>query len=966
MAVILTTLVSFNGTNGANPDGGLIFDANGNLLGTTALSDIGLSNPGHGTVFEIVKTGANTYASIPTTLVDFNGTSGALPQGSLIADANGDLFGTTSGGGNGLIGTVFEIVKTGNTYASIPTTLVDFRGASASPFGSLIFDANGDLFGTTEAGGANGDGTVFEIVKTGANTYASTPTTLVDFNGTNGDAPHGDLIFDANGDLFGTTSGGGANNDGTVFEIVKTGANTYASTPTTLVDFNGTNGDTPYGSLIADANGDLFGTTAKGGANGFGTVFEIVKTGANTYASTPTTLVSFKGANGAFPEGNLIFDANGDLFGTTSGGGANNDGTVFEIVKTGNTYASTPTTLVDFNGTNGAAPFFGSLIFDANGNLFGTTGDGGANNDGTVFEISFTETSPPIIVRNNTLSVTVGMTATISANYLAFSDPDNSDDQLTYTILTQPSDGTLLKSGSATSSFTQADIDNGLISYHETTNNVSSDLFTFYVSDPAGNKTGTETFQFQISDITPPVLVRDSTLSVGIGATATISASNYLAFSDPDNSDDQLTYTILTQPSDGTLLKSGSATSSFTQTDIDNGLISYHETTNNVSSDLFAFYASDTAGNKTAIQSFQIQISPPSNPLPNPPPPPGMTAAMVLRNGSGNYEIYDIGNNAILAGYSLGQVGTDWQFVGLGRFFGSDTTDMLLRSASTGGFEVYDIGNNNITNAAFMGTVGLDWQVTGFGDFSGTGDTDMMLRNANTGGIEVYDIRNNQIIGASFMGTVGLTWQVGGFGNFSSRGTSDMLMRNTLTGGLQVYEIDHNQITGSAFMGTVGLDWQASGIGNFSSIPGQSDMILRNTKTGGLELYNIANNQITGAAFLGTVGLEWQFAGVAPVHGPGASDLVLRNVNSGQFEVYDIANNQITGAGPLGAVGLDWQLGGFAADPSTALMGGSTQVGQLVQAMAGFGGGAAADTSNTVPLGAETSQQQFLTTPQHA
>src|SRR5262249_31943736 len=105
--------------------------------------------------------------------------------------------------------------------------------------------------------------------------------------------------------------------------------------------------------------------------------------------------------------------------------------------------------------------------------------------------------------------------------------------------------------------------------------------------------------------------------------------------------------------------------------------------------------------------------------LPNPPPPAGTTAVMILRHGSdGLYEIYDIGNNAILAAYSLGQVGTDWQFNGLGRFNGSDTADMMLRNSSTGGFEVYDISNNNVTNAAFLGTVGLDWQVNGFADFN--------------------------------------------------------------------------------------------------------------------------------------------------------------------------------------------------------------------------------------------------------
>jgi hypothetical protein len=110
---------------------------------------------------------------------------------------------------------------------------------------------------------------------------------------------------------------------------------------------------------------------------------------------------------------------------------------------------------------------------------------------------------------------------------------------------------------------------------------------------------------------------------------------------------------------------------------------------------------------------------------PNPPPPVGTTADMILRHGAdGLYEIYDIGNNAILAGYLVARVGTDWRFAGLGGFFGADTTDMLLRSATTGGFEVYDIANNNNTNAAFLGAVGLNWQVMGFGNFSSLGETD--------------------------------------------------------------------------------------------------------------------------------------------------------------------------------------------------------------------------------------------------
>jgi endoglucanase len=354
----------------------------------------------------------------------------------------------------------------------------------------------------------------------------------------------------------------------------------------------------------------------------------------------------------------------------------------------------------------------------------------------------------------------------------------------------------------------------------------------------------------------------------------------------------------------------------------------------------------------------------------NPPPPVGTTADMILRHGAdGQYEIYDIGNNALLAAYPLGAVGTDWQFVGVRPFYGSDAGDMLLRNGASGGFEIYDISNNNITGAAFLGAVGMEWQVMGFGNFSSRGETDMILRNVNTGGVEVYDINNNQITGAAFLGSVGLDWQFSGVGNFSGRGESDLLLRNASTGGFEVYDIANNAVTNAAFIGAVGLDWQFSGVGNFSGVAGETDVLLRNVNTGGLEVYDINNNRLTGAAFIGTVGLDWQYAGIAPVHAGGAADLVLRNVNTGAFEVYDIAGNQITNAASLGQVGVDWQLGGFAADPPTgaaAAMGDSSQLGQLVQAMAGFGGSGAADGLNSGAVGAATSQEALLATPPHA
>jgi uncharacterized repeat protein (TIGR03803 family) len=301
-----------------------------------------------------------------------SGTDGAYPVGELAVDANGDIFGTTEGGGSDHEGTVFEI-KAGTSTA---TTLYDFTNTSTDggdPTG-LTIDAQGDLFGATETGGADGTGTVFEI-KAGT----TTPSTFYSFTGagTDGGDPKGGLTLDANGDLFGTTLGGGSSGDGAVFEI-KAGT----TTATTLYSFTdaGTDGAAPEARLTLDAKGDLFGTTESGGSDNDGTVFEIK--GGTT---TAITLYSFTdtGTDGAYPEAGLTIDANGDLFGTTESGGSNDEGAVFEI-KAGTT---TPTTLYSFNGTDGAHPLAG-LTTDASGDLFGTTSTGDYYDEGAVFEIT--------------------------------------------------------------------------------------------------------------------------------------------------------------------------------------------------------------------------------------------------------------------------------------------------------------------------------------------------------------------------------------------------------------------------------------------------------------------------------------------------------------------------------------------------------------------------------------------------
>jgi hypothetical protein len=318
-------------------------------------------------------------------------------------------------------------------------------------------------------------------------------------------------------------------------------------------------------------------------------------------------------------------------------------------------------------------------------------------------------------------------------------------------------------------------------------------------------------------------------------------------------------------------------------------------------------------------------------------PPPGTTADMIMRDaGNGDYEIYDIGNNALLVGYSLGQVGGDWQIAGVGSFNGSDTADMLLRDSNTGAFEVYDINNNQVTYAAGMGQVGLNWTVAGFGDFSGNAnETDMLLRNGDTGAFEVYDISNNQVTYAAGMGQVGSNWTVAGFGDFSgSANETDMLLRDSDTGAFEVYDISNNQVTYAAGMGQVGLNWTVAGFGDFSGNANETDMLLRDSDTGAFEVYDISSNQVTHFTGLGQVGLDWTVAGFGDFSGnANETDMLLRDNNTGQFEVYDISDNKVISAASMGGVGTQWLVGGIASDPPAAS--GDPAV-QLAQAMASY------------------------------
>jgi len=362
------TTVNFNGSiGGASPYlTSLIQGANGNIYGTAT----GGGTYDNGTIFQVTPAGVlkNIYSFCFRT----NCLDGSDPLGTLL-ESGGELYGATSGGGAHLEGTIFK-----TTLAGKMTTLHSFAGGTtdgAYPQAGLV-SYNGDFYGTTSRGGANDDGTVFKITPGGK------LTTLYSFcsqtNCADGSYPTAGLL-QVGGNFYGTTVYYGAHGDGgTIFEITPEG------TLTTLYSFcsqaHCTDGGYPYGSQLIEVGGNLYGTTAYGGGNSEGTVFEL------TSGGTLTTLYSFcsqtKCTDGSIPYGGIIQATDGNFYGTTCCGGANNWGTVFKLTPGG-----TLTTAKSFNGVQGGEPF-GGLLQAGNGDFFGATEYGGSRLIGVVFKLS--------------------------------------------------------------------------------------------------------------------------------------------------------------------------------------------------------------------------------------------------------------------------------------------------------------------------------------------------------------------------------------------------------------------------------------------------------------------------------------------------------------------------------------------------------------------------------------------------
>ncbi len=335
-------------------------------------------------VAAVNSAGAQTF----TTLHTFTGTpDGSSPFGGLVADRNGNYYGTTQFGGTNNNGTVFELsppVVIGNPWTE--TVIWNFGGAGGGdPSYQLVIDAKGNLYGETQVGGNGSSGTVFVLVPPATGGTHWTKRILYALAGV-GAYPYGGLILDSAGAVYGTQYGGGTFGFGEAFKVAPAAAGGY--TATTLYNFGATSIDSeePYGPLTLDSSGNLYGVSNNGGADNLGTVYKLTPPVSGSGTWTNTILYSFPGASaGCYPEGNVILDKAGRVYGQATGcGGTANQGVIFRLTPTGSG-AWVESVLHTFSSTDGGGPY-PSLSLDAKANVFyGTSFYGGVN--GVVFEL---------------------------------------------------------------------------------------------------------------------------------------------------------------------------------------------------------------------------------------------------------------------------------------------------------------------------------------------------------------------------------------------------------------------------------------------------------------------------------------------------------------------------------------------------------------------------------------------------
>jgi len=370
-----TVILSFGGGPGGSlPIAGLIEDARGNLYGTT-------TDNGPGSAYKLTHVQAGWTLSVLTRFGQ-NPLDGYLPLSGLTLGPDGAFYGTTWGGGGGGSGGDGTVYRLNPATSSSHSVIYRFSGPDGyHPLeAELTFDSAGNMFGTTSYGGSSGQGNVFELVRDG-NQW--TESVIYSFSGlTDGGEPDGKLLFDSAGNLYGTTyqDGDPVCICGVVYELSPSAGGWNFRVLYTFRDR--ATGWWPEAGLVMDPAGNLYGTTTGGGPANAGTVFELSPAGSDWNFSTIYAFAGGGSASGPFSP--VLLDAAGNLYGTTALDGAYAHGSVFKLTPTHSGWVFT--SLHDFQSSPDGAYPYGNLVMDASGNIYGTTWEGGAYGDGTVWQ----------------------------------------------------------------------------------------------------------------------------------------------------------------------------------------------------------------------------------------------------------------------------------------------------------------------------------------------------------------------------------------------------------------------------------------------------------------------------------------------------------------------------------------------------------------------------------------------------
>jgi hypothetical protein len=731
-----------------------------------------------------------------TTLYEFQqvgselGPDGYKPNG-LIVDPSRSLYGTTMTGGGTTCPLSFKVMGCGTVIKLTPppmlggawteSVLYRFSGGSdgSIPQDRLVLDAAGALYGTASQGGSPnphcteitpllerfGCGTVFKMTPPTTAGGAWSESVLYTFAGdSDGAAPNGSMLFDGSGALYGTTGGGGnpsCNSGfgcGVVFKLMPPTTASGAWTETVLHTFTGADGETPNGGLIFDASGALYGTTQGSGAGcagACGTVFKLTPPMNAGGAWGMTVLYTFTGgADGQTPNGGLIFDASGALYGTTQGSGAGcagTCGTVFKLTPPINAGGAWGIALLYTftGGADGAIPSAG-LILDGAGALYGSAYSGGncpvSGGCGTLFKLA-----PPTTAADSWTESTL------------HTFTDGSDGQGPLSV----------------------------------------------VFDASGALYG-----------------------VAAGGGASSSACGGLGCG-----------TVFELTGAGTPLSQNPQTADF------------------------------HANGKSGI---------------------------LWQSTDGAVAIWEMNGTTIVGGSVIGNPGPSWHVIGTGNFYGSLYSDILWQN-DNGSVAIWEMNGTTIVSGGVIGNPGTSWHAVATGDFYDRGYSDILWQNDN-GAVAIWEMNGTTIVGGGVIGNPGTSWHVIGTGDFYDTGYSSILWQNT-DGSVAIWQMNGTTIVGGAIVGNPGTSWHVIGTGDFWR-DGYSGILWQNDD-GAVAIWKMNGTTIVGGSVIGNPGPSWHVIGTGDFWGAGYSGILWRNID-GTPAIWQMNGTTETGGAVLSNPGTGW------------------------------------------------------------